>query len=64
MHISAIDYNVLLVEGETLGLLEAFTWMTDLSLTHVILKSDSKIVIDKINNFAANVTDIRYNCWV
>jgi len=62
MHISAIDYNVLLVEGETLGLLEAFTWMTDLSLTHVILKSDSKIVIDKINNFAANVTDIRYNC--
>ncbi|KAG5060450.1 hypothetical protein glysoja_044863 [Glycine soja] len=51
-----------IIEGEAMGVLKALTWLTELSLTHVIVESDCKVVLDKINNFDTDVTEIGCHC--
>jgi len=46
------------MEGEALGMLQAIKWLTNFGLTHVILEMDCKFVVDKINTFNVDTSEI------
>jgi ribonuclease HI len=58
-----IDGNCSVVEGESIALIEALRAMEQRDITHVIIETDSKSIVDSICHFRGGSFEFSFFCF-